>query len=150
MFDNNYDKNEGESVWGHVLDGVATGGATGALFGGVGAIPGAVLGGLVGLGTGLWNSHEDGVAEEQWRTDMNDPSKVNPNSKEGRAIMDRMERNATEIEAGDKQHKLTGDEIAERAISRTYHNEKKAEMGKQTSEGGGVLGAVGTLWNDLF
>src|SRR6266545_722699 len=78
MFDNNYDKNEGVSIWGHVLDGAATGGIAGGVMGaGIGAIPGAILGGLVGLGTGLWDDHQDKIAEEAWSHEKKDDKTLN-------------------------------------------------------------------------
>jgi hypothetical protein len=138
MFDNNYDKNEGVSIWGHVLDGAATGAAGGALFGGVGAIPGALVGGLAGLGTGLWDDHQDAVAEEQWKKDAN---KLAPDSKEARALEKSMDANADTLFAEHKDGPIDSAAMANQALERTYHQQQAAKIDR---EGGG------SFWDGLF
>jgi hypothetical protein len=138
MFDNNYDKNEGVSIWGHVLDGAATGGMAGAAFGGVGAIPGAVLGGLVGLGTGLWDDHQDHVAEDAWS-----------HSKLDDKTLDKVEQNALEMDRertakNPNAPHMTNEEqekLVEQAGSRTFHQEQAAKIAK---DGGG------SMWDYIF
>lgn len=76
MFDHNYDAKNGVDIWGHVLDGAATGALGGAAFAGVGAIPGAIGGGLVGLANGLWESHDESVAEDTWMAARHDDATV--------------------------------------------------------------------------
>jgi hypothetical protein len=63
MFDSNNSKDEGVSVWGHMLDGAATGGLAGLALGGIGAVPGVIGGGLVGLANGLahWYQEESAI-----------------------------------------------------------------------------------------
>ena len=139
MFDSNYDKNEGVSIWGHVLDGAATGAAGGALFGGVGAIPGAVLGGLAGLGTGLWDDHQDAVAEEQWKKDL---SKLAPESKEAKSFEKSLDSNAESLLAAQKGGgAVDSGAIVDHALERTYHQQQADNMAR---EGGGGL------WDSLF
>jgi hypothetical protein len=138
MFDNSYDKNDGVSVWGHMMNGAATGGMAGAAFGGVGAVPGALLGGLVGLGTGLWDDHQDSVAETAWSHQKHD-DKTLDNVERNAIDMDN-ERLAKDPTAG-RQSNADQEKLLEQAGSRTFHQEQAA---KTAADGGG------SLWDHLF
>jgi hypothetical protein len=136
MFDNNYDKNEGVSIWGHILDGAATGGIAGGVMGaGVGAIPGAILGGLVGLGTGLWDDHQDKTAMDAFLAEKQDSKTV-----------DQAIRNAGDIQkerlATDPKAKaMSQDDAIKAGAERTFHQQQAA---KQQKEGGG------SFWDAIF
>ncbi|MCE9574336.1 MAG: hypothetical protein K8W52_14410 [Deltaproteobacteria bacterium] len=139
MFDNNYDKNDGVSIWGHVMDGAATGGIAGGVLGaGVGAIPGAILGGLVGLGTGLWDDHQDSVAQDAWS-----------HSKLDDKTLDQVEKNALDMDrersaANPTAPHMTNAEqekMVEQAGARTFHQQQSEKIAK---EGGG------SMWDYLF
>ena len=138
MFDNNYDKNDGVSIWGHMLDGAATGGTVGAAFGGVGAIPGAVLGGLVGLGTGLWDDHQDSVAQDAWSHSKLD-DKTLDRVADNALDMDR-ERSARDPSAPHMSN-AEQDKLVEQAGARTFHQEQAAKIEK---DGGG------SMWDHIF
>jgi hypothetical protein len=127
MPDTSYDRDSGVSVWDHVLNGAKTGGMAGSFFGGVGAIPGAILGGGVGLATGLWDSHQDSVAEEAW-------NKHQFSDKE----MNKFEKDATTAVAADKDNKLKTDVDLK---DRVWHNN---QYDKQQAAGGP------SLWDTLF
>ncbi len=66
MFDSNIDSKNGVSIWDHVLDGAATGGIAGSVLPVAGNIAGAIGGGLVGLANGLWESHQESSAFDEF------------------------------------------------------------------------------------
>ena len=139
MFDNNYDKNEGVSIWGHMLDGAATGGIAGGVLGaGVGAIPGAILGGLVGLGTGLWADHQDGVAEEAWSHEQHSDKTLDQIMNMALTMDD--ERLAKDPKAGSLSN-ADQEKLVEQAGSRFFHNQQAEKIKK---DGGG------SFWDALF
>lgn len=140
MFGNNYDKDNGVSIWGHVLDGAATGAIAGM---GVLSLPGAIGGGLMGLANGLWADHQDSVAQEQW---MKDIDKLAPGSKEARGLESSVEHNADALldeylEGGGDPAKVDSGAMADQAIARSYHQQQADKMNR---DGGG------SWWDAIF
>ena len=133
MFGNNYDKDNGVDIWGHVLDGAGTGAIAGM---GILSIPGAIGGGLMGLANGLWADHQDSVAQDQW---MKDIDKLAPGSKEARGLESSVEHNADALldeylKGGGDPAKVSSEAMADQAIARSYHQQQAEKMDRK---GGG-------------